>query len=171
MAKAKPQVDQKTTIKDWTEADNTLMEIGTADQNIKKLDAEKNLKITVIQDSYTEALDELKTEKLGLERNLQLFCEENKDDFDGDSKSKKLSFGIVSFRLGTGALKTKPGWTWKSVEEYIKRFKKLREKYLVEKTSLNKEEMKASMSIKQLDEVGCKIHQDENFYYEYFERK
>ncbi len=171
MAKQKPKVDQETTIKDWQEADNLLLEIGTADQNIKKMTAEMNLKLNAIHEKYDSALDELKADKIGKERNLQLFCEEHRDEFTDDSKSKKLSFGIVSFRLGTGALKTLKGWTWKSVEEYIKKFKNLKEKYLVVKTTLNKEEMKASMNKNELAKVGCYIHQEENFYYECFERK
>lgn len=169
MAKTKPQTEQKTTIKDWDEADTILNEIGKLNQNIKSEQADKNLAISKVQEKYQPGIDEMEAEKIGMARNLQLFCEERRAEFD-EKKSKELSYGMVAFRLGTGALKTLKGWTWAAVEAFVGRSKKYNQ-YLVIKTSLNKNGLKTDLPQNELAKIGCTIEQEEAFYYECYERK
>lgn len=169
MAKQKPQTEQKTTIRDWTEADAVLAEIAKVDQSLKKAEGEMNLKINDIQSKFQPSIDEFNAEKLKLERNLQLFCEERRDEFD-KQKTKELSYGLVAFRLSTGALKTLKKWTWGSVEAFIGKSKKYQQ-YLIVKTSIDKNGLKADLDEKELAKIGCYIEQQEAFYYECFERK
>ena len=171
MAKTKPQTQQQSTIKDWQEADTNLKAIGNIDQAIKKLESEMNLKITAIQEKYQPDIDKYNEEKIGLERNLQLFCEEKRDEFD-DKKSKELSFGIVSFRNSTPALKTLKGYTWEAVKNVVSKTKKYAAKFIKTKTDLNKQAiLNAGLKESELAKIGCVVTQEENFYYEYFERK
>ena len=171
MAKTKPQTEQKTTILSWQEADFVLKEIGIASQNIEKQTAEMNLKITAIQEKHQPAIDEQTELKIGLERNLQLFCESKRDEFD-EKKTKFLSFGSVSFRLATPSLKTLKGFTWDSVKNLIKSKKKLAESFIKIKEDLNKQAILSSdMKESELTKLGLSISQEESFYYEAFERK
>lgn len=170
MAKKKPQVDQKTTITSWEEADEQLANIGVLNQEIKKIEGEMNIKITEIQNKYQPKLAELTGEKIGLERDLQLYCEEHRSEFD-EKKTMELSFGTVSFRWGTGALKTLQGWTWQSVENVIAKSRSLNDRFLIKKTILAKDLLKSELSDKELLKIGCYVHQKENFYYECFERR
>lgn len=169
MSKAKPQEQQKSTIQDWTEADKTLKLIGVIDQKLKAETSEMNQKITSVQEKHQPTIDSLNAEKIGLERNLQLFCEERKDEF-GDKKSKELSFGTVAFRLGTGALKTLKGFTWESVKLLVEKSAKFRE-YIITTTKINKDGLKTDLKEGELAKIGCYIAQEENFYYEAYERK
>ncbi len=171
MAKTKPQTQQETTIKDWQEADTVLRVLGTLTQKIKASESEMNLKITEIQQKHQPSLDNLNEEKIGLERNLQLFVESKRSEFD-EKKSKELSFGIVSFRLSTPSLKTLKGFTWEAVKSVIAKSKKYADQFLKTKTDLNKQAiLNANLKETELSKIGCVISQEENFYYESFERK
>lgn len=162
--------EQVTTLTSWTEADSTLKNIGELSQQIKKLEAEMNLKITAVQEKYQGDIDYLTEERIKNERNLQLYCESNRKDF-GDTKTKKLSFGEVSFRLSTPALKTMKGFTWESVKNLVKSSKKLAEKFIKIKEDLNKQAiLSENMKESDLAKLGLVISQEESFYYESFER-
>ena len=168
MAKQKPQTEQKTTIADWNEADEIMKEIGKLNQNIKNDDADMNLAITKAQEKYQPGIDKMKEEKIGMERNLQLFCVEHRAEFD-EKKSKELSYGMVAFRLGTGVLKTLKGYTWAAVEDIVQKSKKYKS-FIVTKISLDKNAMKM-LPQGELAKLKCHIEQQEAFYYECFERK
>jgi len=171
MAKTKPQTQQETTLKDWNEADTALRVLGNLNQKIKAGESEMNLKITEVQQKYQPALDKLNEEKIGLERNLQLFCESKRNEFD-DKKSKELAYGVVSFRYSTPALKPLKGFTWEAIKNLISKTKKYSEIFLKTKTDINKQAiLNAQLKETELAKLGCEISQDENFYYESFERK
>jgi phage host-nuclease inhibitor protein Gam len=172
MAKStKPQTEQKTTINSWQEADFVLKQIGNLSQMAKKHEAEMNLKITKIQESSQPLIDKVAEEKIGLERNLQLFCESKREEFN-EKKTKELSFGTVSFRIATPSLKTRKGFTWESVKSIVKSSKKLAEKFIKVKEDLNKQAiLNADLRDSDLEKIGLIISQEESFYYESFERK
>ena len=171
MAKAKPQTEQKTTLNSWQEADFVLKQIGDASQEIKKNEADMNLKISKIQEAYQPKIDALNEEKIGLERNLQLFCESKRDEFN-EKKTKELSFGSVSFRIATPSLKTLKGFTWESVKNIVKASKKLAGTFIKVKEDLNKQAiLTANMKESELAKLGLTVSQEESFYYESFERK
>ena len=171
MAKQKPQTEQKTTITSWQEADEVLKQIGNASQAIKKQESEMNLKITQVQEKFSPVIAELTEQKIGLERNLQLFCESKRDEF-ADKKTKELSFGSVSFRFATPSLKTLKGFTWESVKNIVKSSKKLASAFIKTKEDLNKQAiLNADLKESELAKLGLTISQEESFYYEAFERK
>lgn len=171
MAKTKPQQDQKSTLVSWTDADASLKQIGDINSQIKKQEADMNLKINKVQDQYQPEIDRLNELKIGLERNLQLYCEEHREEFEG-KKSKELSFGTVSFRFAPPSLKTLKGFTWDAVKAVIKSSKKLAGAYLKVKEDLDKNAiLNSEMKESELAKIGLTGQQAESFYYEAFERK
>ena len=168
--KTKPQTQQVTTIKDWGEADNTLKYIGIIEQKIKILSGKMNEQITKIQEQYSPEISKFEQEKLGLERDLQLYCESKRDEFD-EKKTRELSFGSVSFRLSTPSLKQMKGYTWESIKNIISKSKKYADKFLRIKTDIDKNAiLQTELSEKELASIGCMIEQKENFYYQAYER-
>lgn len=171
MAKTKPQQDQRSTLVSWTDADASLKQIGTISSQIKKQEADMNLKITKIQEQYQPEIDRLNELKIGLERNLQLYCEERREEFN-EKKTKELSFGTVSFRYAPPSLKTLKGFTWDAVKNLIKASRKFAGLYLKVKEDLDKNAILSSdMKESELAKLGLTIAQTESFYYESFERK
>lgn len=171
MGKVKPKDEQKSTLKSWEDADDILKDIAEVDSNIKIRTAEMNKKINEIQSKEQPAIDKLNEKKLSLETNLKLFCTEKRGDFDL-TKSKNLSYGIVSFRNSTGALQPLKGFTWKSIENIIEKMKKYKDDFLKKTTKIDKDAIKnANLKESELAKIGLHIHQEENFYYEIHERQ
>lgn len=168
MAKTKPQTDQQTTLGSWSEVDSSLKAIAVIVSKIKKDEAQWNEERLKLQNKYTPVLDRYNAEKIGLERDIQLFCESQKDIFS-ESRSRALNYGTVGFRLGNGALKTLKGITWEAAKSLIKSSKKWREKFLRIKEDIDKNAIiTAGLKKEELAKIGVYIHQEDSFYYEAF---
>lgn len=166
MAKTKPQTEQVTTIKSWQEVDSTLKAIATIDSKIIAKDAKMADEVLKIQKRYLPVITKLQSEKIGLERDIQLFCESQKERFT-DSRSKDLNYGKVGFRKGTGALKTLKGFTWESVKNLIKASKKFRDLFIRVKEDIDKQAiLGANLKTEKLAKLGVQIAQEDSFYYE-----
>lgn len=171
MAKTKPQEEQKSTLTSWLDADSVLQQIGSINSQLKKQEGEMNLKITKVQQAHQPEIDRLNELKIGLERNLQLYCESHREEFDG-KKTKELSYGTVSFRYAPPSLKTLKGFTWEAVKAVVKGSKKLAGAFLKVKEDLDKNAiLSAELKETELAKLGLVIQQAESFYYESFERK
>lgn len=168
MAKKKPQTEQKTTLKTWAEVDAHLKAIAVIMMKVSQEEATLNEKILQLQQSMMPGLERLKSEQIGLERDIQLYCEANKSQFDLN-RSRELNYGVVGFRRGSGALKTLKGFTWEAVKNLIKASRSLREKYLRIKEDIDKNALLASgMKTEQMAKLGLHIYQEDNFYLEVY---
>lgn len=166
MAKTKPQTDQQTTLKSWGEVDGSLKAIAVITAKIKKEEAEWNDLRLKLQNKYTPIMDKYNAEKNGLERDIQLYCESQKDIFS-EQRSRVLNYGVVGFRQGTGALKTLKGITWEAAKSLIKSSKKWREKFLRVKEDIDKRAiLSAELKKEDLAKLGVYISQDDSFYLE-----
>ena len=165
------KLEQTTTLKDWQEVDETLRNIGSLNSKLDQLTGEMNQRITEVQSKFQKTIDEINSEKIGLESNLKLYVESRRDEF-AEKKSKELNWGIVSFRLSNPAVKTLKGFTWESVKLVIAKSKKYAEMFLKIKTDIDKNAILASgLSSQELAKLGVERSQTENFAYECFIRK
>lgn len=165
MAKAKPQTEQKTTLKSWAEVDQILKAIASIESKKMQEESAMNDKILKANQEHMPILDRLNAEKLGYERDIQLYCDDQKDEFN-ETRSKTLNYGIVGFRKGTGALKTLKGFTWEAVKKVIEASKKYAV-YIKTKTDIDKNAILSSgMKPDQLAKLGVQIVQEDAFYYE-----
>lgn len=166
MAKTKPQTDQKTTFSNWSEVDSALKAIAVITTKINKEEADWNKELLKLKNKYTSLLDRYNAEKIGLERDIQLFCESQKDIF-ADTRSRTLNYGIVGFRLGNGALKTLKGITWEASKALIKASKKFRDSFLRVKEDIDKQAiLSADLKKEELAKIGLYVHQEDSFYLE-----
>lgn len=167
MAKVKPLTEQTSTLKSWSDVDGFLKSIAVIESKKMKEEADMNDAILAVQEQYQPGIDKLNAEKIGYERDVQLFCDKNKNEFE-ESRSKTLNYGLVGFRKGAGALKTLTGFTWKSVVSLLRSSKKylpyLREKIEIDKNAL----ISSGMKTEQLAKIGLQIVQEDSFYYEAF---
>jgi len=87
----------------WDEVDHALAEIGAIDRQIGQLEADQQAKIDALKADTKTAADPLHTKKVSLELAIQQYCEAHRADFQA-SKTKRLNFGAVSFRLSTSVV-------------------------------------------------------------------
>jgi phage host-nuclease inhibitor protein Gam len=166
MAKTKPQTEQSTTLKSWEEVDSTLKAIAVIKAKVMKEESDWNDERLKLQNKYQPLLDKFNAEVIGLERDVQLFCEDNKTMFDV-TRSRALNYGTVGFRLGTGALKTLKGFTWEAVKQVVKKSKKYAADFIRIKEDLDKQAILSSgVKKEELAKLGVYIHQEDSFYYE-----
>jgi len=166
MAKTKPQTEQSTTLKSWEEVDSALKAIAVIKSKVMKEESDWNDDRLKLQNKYQPILDKFNAEIIGLERDIQLFCQDNKSVFD-TARSRALNYGTVGFRLGTGALKTLKGFTWEAVKQVVKKSKKYAGQFIKTKEDLNKQAMlDAKLKKEELAKLGVYVHQEDSFYYE-----
>lgn len=166
MAKTKPQTEQTSTLKSWDEVDKTLKAVAVIKAKVMAQEAEWNEERIKLQNKYQPALDRNNAEIIGLERDIQLYCEEKKNLFD-ETRSRKLNFGTVGYRLGTGALKTLKGFTWEAVKNVVKKSKKYASTFIRVKEDLDKQAILGSgLKKEELAKLGVYVHQEDSFYYE-----
>lgn len=148
------------------QAEDAFAEFSRAQSNLKKVEAEMEIKITAVRENYSTAIDaytKAKDEKFAV---LQTYALENEGLFD-KKKSLVLTHGVIGFRTGTPALKTLKGFTWKSVVNLVKEFLP---DYLRTVEEVNKEALLAQRDNeevnKQFTKCGVEVKQDENFFVE-----
>ena len=166
MAKTKPQTEQSTTLKSWEEVDSTLKAIAVIKAKVMKEESDWNDERLKLQNKYQPLLDKYNAEVIGLERDVQLYCEDNKSMFDV-ARSRALNYGTVGFRLGTGALKTLKGFTWEAVKQVVKKSKKYAADFIRVKEDLDKQAILSSgVKKEELAKLGVYISQEDAFYFE-----
>lgn len=87
MAKTKPQTDQQTTLNSWQEVDSALKAIAVITNKINKEESTWNEELMKLKNKYTALLDRYNAEKIGLERDVQLLRESQKDIFAENQES------------------------------------------------------------------------------------
>ena len=87
-----------STYQTWQEVDSALKELG--ELNIKKqnLEGEQTIRINEVKKEILEKTGILQSQIKDIEKNIERFAEQNKSEFL-KTRNKKLTFGIISFRL------------------------------------------------------------------------
>lgn len=165
----KTKTIQKTTLTSFQDVDQNLKLIGLDKAFTNKREAELNKRVLEIQNKYEEETREARERVMALEKDIELFCSEHRDEFV-ESKTIQLNFGLVSFRLTTPKLQPLRGNTWEVVLTIIKKLKLTR--FIRVKEELDKDAIKAEFTdSRDLAKFGLQLTQSEQFYYEVFEKE
>ncbi len=167
MGKTKTAV--KSTLSSWQDVDGSLKEIAESNAFILERESEMNKKLLEIQNAYEIETREKRDRVLALEKNIELFCIEHRDEFV-QSKTRDLNFGLVSFRLTTPKLSTLKGFTWDTVLALLKKLQMTT--YVRTKEEVDKDKIKAELTeASELAQIGLHIQQTETFYYEAYKKE
>lgn len=144
--------------KSWEEVNAALKQLGELYIKTQKIEGEQTLKINKIKEEMLIKAGAIKTQIAEIEKNIEKFAMQNKSEFL-KNRTKKLSFGTISFRLVESV---------KCIckEEAIKALKALNLDFLIRsKEDLDKDEclkyakqdekllLKAGISVKAEDKV------------------
>lgn len=144
--------------KSWEDVNSALKKLGELNILKQKLEGEQTEKINEIKAKTLEKAGAIKTQIAEIEKNIERFAMQNKSEFL-KTRNKKLTFGIVSFRLVKSVVCT-------CKEEAIKALKALNLDFCIRsKEEIDKDEclkfaedgertlLKAGISIKSEDKV------------------
>lgn len=165
MPKHKP-VD--TALRDWGEANLALAEIGDIQRNINIITTEAEQHIASIRTQMDVQLAPFNKRRKAVEASLEQFAIHNKADF-GKARSRRLVFGVIGWRKGTGKLKLLRGWSWKKVVEKLDALgyrKYLRLNPKADKEALEKDHRSGELAAERLARFGLKWSVEDEFYYE-----
>lgn len=154
---------QKKTIISNVSRDQAEEAFSMYNQSIAELEVlqgKMNSEITAVKDKYESKINPLQEQKDKQFEVLQVYAEENRDDFK-DKKSIDFTHGTIGFRTGTPKLTTRKGFKWPAVIELIKEKCK---KYIRSKEEVNKEGLIADRAKVDLKAIGLEVTQDETFY-------
>ena len=130
---------------------------------IKSWQANLEEKLTEIREDCQPYIDDLKKEEKALFARLQLWAEQNPDEFIS-KKSIETLHGVIGFRTGTPKLKTLRGYTWASVLNLVEEFLP---DYTRQKTELDKQRLidhRNEIDDKDYQKCGMQVVQDEAFF-------
>jgi len=97
---------KQTTIKDYSGLDKKLLRAAEIEAELGTLENDLNMELNVVKEEYQEDADKLNSEMLSIQTDMELFCKDHKKDFTGkgQTKSKKLMYGTVKFKMSPGAI-------------------------------------------------------------------
>lgn len=88
----------ESVYKNWDEVNSAMKELGELNIQKQKLEGEQTIKINEIKAETLKKAGVIKTQISEIEKNIERFAMQNKSEFL-KTRNKKLTFGIVSFRL------------------------------------------------------------------------
>jgi phage host-nuclease inhibitor protein Gam len=157
---ARKRIETEPALKSWDDVDSNLLEILKTEVAIEELEGELSVRVAELKEKYKKLTDPLKTKIKVLEKEMQEYTDEHRDDMGG-KKTKLLAHGYVSFRKSTKLSIPK-----KIVPDAIQKLKsKGFLNCLTVKESINKEELK-KQPLELLIEVGASLKTDDAFGYE-----
>ena len=158
------KVTAEPVIKGWEEVDSALRTIGEIDIEIEKKEGLANLRINDIKEKLAAELNGKLARKARLEKDLEEFMEARKSEI-APAKSKKLNFGAIGLRTCPPKLKLAAKMTWAKVVEKIQALKLT--KYLrFPDPEVDKEKLKQEANFETMKEIGVRICNDDEFWYE-----
>jgi phage host-nuclease inhibitor protein Gam len=161
----------KTTIANYTDLDLRLLELGSIETEVAEKEADMNAELQQIREKYAKLNEENLEKKKELVIDIELFCIENKDQFE-KVKSKELTHGKIGFRFPPPkVVLLNRSYAWDTVANLL--MKLYKDKYVRVVHEPNKEKILADsfgekklLNKDDLAGVGLRIEQKEKFYYE-----
>ncbi|MGE3612288.1 MAG: host-nuclease inhibitor Gam family protein [Sulfurimonas sp.] len=103
MAKEKRSKPSIETVKitSLSEADGLLKRISDINANLRKIEADADIRVNEIKEEMKAQAEELIEEKEGLEKSLGIYSEYNKSELFSDKKTIELTFGLFGYRQST----------------------------------------------------------------------
>jgi len=153
----------------WDDVDAELGELVELKAQEDGVESEMNDALKAIRDQFAPALAQIGEARSEAESQVKAFCVEHRADF-GARKSRELTHGTVSFRLGnpTLALKNRD-WNWKSVLASVKGAMNVvlrrcvRVKEEIDKEAVLAAKAAGKVTDQELAESGLKVAQKETF--------
>lgn len=153
-----------TKVPDEKGAQVCLQEYAHATSELKKIEAEMEIKIQKIREQYKGRIQPLKETQVDTFKLLQAFAEHNREMYFSKKKSKDMTHGLIGFRMGQMKVKFERGMSKKAlplVQEMDLPFTR-------SKVELDKDKIIASREdegiMKKLLMCGITVVQDESFY-------
>lgn len=164
--------EKRSSLRSWDDVNQALLEIGQQKVFIGKQEAQLNKDIELLREGCDQKVCEPLKKITALEADIELFCQEHKNEFNSKKKSIKLMHGMVGFRNvkpKVSLLSKKFKWEY-AVDGLKKLFGK---KYLRSVPEINKTLILENYSCKKISdeklaEAGLRIEQGENFYYDIY---
>lgn len=154
-------------IKSLEEADSILARIAAQKRSINLIEAGMNDDIDIIKVKAAEQAEPYRQEVLALEQALANYAVYHKHDLFAKSKSCKLAFGNLGFRASS-KIKLLAKWNWERVLEALRDTQLT--KCIRVKEEPDKEALKG-LDPEHLKSLGCKVVQEDTFYYELAEQE
>lgn len=156
--------EKKKVLANIVEVDyqENLAAYAKSEAEIRKINAEIDLKVSQIREKYQDRLNSLDTIKADSFDVVMQYAEENPQLFE-KKRSIDTAFGVLGYRLGTPKLATRKGFTWSAALELLKsKFSQ----FVKTKEDVNKEAILAdkTLSDNDLKTVGLEIVQTDSFY-------
>lgn len=162
MSREKKVIDRNMYSKD--DAETIFSEFAACSSEIKKIEAEMEIKINEIRKANAPRITKLNELKQIAFDKLEVFANNSPELFD-TKKSVEFTHGILGYRTGTPKLKTLKGWTWPKVLEKVKQHLP---DFVHVKEELNKAEIIAQRNEPEmkpwLKTIGVEVDQEETFY-------
>lgn len=162
MARVKPATQDAIVLRSLTDVDNALRIIAGRKRELAVIAAAMNESIEAARAAAMEAGSEHWAEIIAQERALLKYAEYHKPELFAQKKSLALTHGEIGYRLSS-KLKLAAKQTWERV------LGKLREAdmrgYIRVKEEVDKEALR-ELSAERLALLGCKLCQEDVFYYE-----
>jgi len=84
----------------WEQVDEALKRMGEIDIAISKIEGDMTLRINEIKAEAEAKVEAIRSERKALEKMVTAFAESKKDEFL-KTRTKELTFGVISFRVTT----------------------------------------------------------------------
>ena len=87
-----------STIENWNGVNDKLRELSEKKIELARAEGRQTLEINNIREKYNDITEGLTKEISEIEKDIERFCEQNKDEFLED-RTKRFSFGTISYRI------------------------------------------------------------------------
>jgi phage host-nuclease inhibitor protein Gam len=161
MTRIKP-VDTAPVPQYLEDADAALARLCALRRRIALIETSMNDEIDAIKLKSAREAEPYRTETAGLERALARYAEYNKAELFARRKSVELTFGTFGFRR-SAEIRPLAKWTWARVLRNIKDWGRMD---LVRTREEPDKEVMKRLSPEELKELGCRVVQEDVFYYE-----
>ena len=166
MSRIKPAATAPV-LKSLEDVDSALAQIAAQRRQIALIETDMNEAIDTVKANAAAEAEPFRVEIAGLEQSLVRYAEYNKGELFARRKSVELTFGTFGFRAST-KLKLLAKMTWARVLQNIHDWN--RPELVRVKEEPDKEVMKR-LSDQELKELGCKVVQEDVFFYELAEQE
>lgn len=163
--RVKPEI-KIPVIKSLEEADAILGRIAELGREVDMINIEMNAEIDEAKRNAESLAEPYKQEVSELNEALVRYATFNRDELFKKKKSLQLTFGSIGFRSST-SLKLLSKWTWKKVLQTLHDLSM--NTCIRNKPEVDREALKI-LSEDKLKAVGCRIVQEDQFFYELSEQ-
>jgi phage host-nuclease inhibitor protein Gam len=160
-------------IEDLTQFDSALREIAIIDLRVAEANVTRKDEILVAEGKFTSRAGLLLGRRELLAEQLELYYRANRAELEkGKKKSIELQFGRAGIKISAPSLRLLKKWTWGSVLSAITDGGLPWAGFTRTTKSVDKNALKAAkLTPVELEVIGLKLHQKEEFFFETFPTK